>query len=98
MSDLVAVTVSVAALITISFVLIRLATGGRSHDAQPVAEVSSPILSDVPIRSSSEDKLGRVAFARRLADVVATGPADRGLVVGLEGKWGEGKTSMLQLV
>lgn len=55
--------------------------------------------SDRPIDSAAEDTLGRVAlaetFAARIQDVDST---DHGLVVGVLGPWGAGKTSFVNLV
>lgn len=89
--------VSAVALIAVSVVLIRLATPA-SLIAPPVAELSSLIVGDLPITSAAHDLLGRAPFAERLADVVSTSPAESGLIVGLAGRWGDGKTSTLKLV
>jgi len=52
---------------------------------------------DAPIRSLSEDLLGRRTFAQALAAEVITAPAVRGYVIGLTGPWGSGKTSILNM-
>lgn len=52
---------------------------------------------DAPIRSLSEDRLGRQSFARALAAEVMNAPAARGYVMGLTGPWGSGKTSVLNM-
>lgn len=52
---------------------------------------------DAPIRSLSEDRLGRRAFAQALAAEVLAAPATRGYVMGLTGPWGSGKTSILNM-
>jgi len=52
---------------------------------------------DAPIRTLSEDRLGRQAFAQALADAVLAAPAARGYVMGLTGPWGSGKTSILNM-
>jgi len=52
---------------------------------------------DAPIRSLSEDRLGRRSFARALAAEVMAAPAARGFVMGLSGPWGSGKTSILNM-
>lgn len=49
---------------------------------------------DVPIVYSSEDKLMRGRLAGRLADAIRTAPLPQ--VMGVEGDWGSGKTSLLQ--
>lgn len=53
--------------------------------------------SDRPIETEKEDTLGRIYFARRLAEVAALARAERGLVIGLVAPWGEGKSSVLEL-
>jgi KAP family P-loop domain len=52
---------------------------------------------DAPIRTLSEDRLGRRAFAQALAAEVLVAPVTRGYVMGLTGPWGSGKTSILNM-
>lgn len=53
---------------------------------------------DQPITSSNEDRFGRARFAHRIADVIAERDPNSGLVVGIHGQWGEGKTSVLNMI
>ncbi len=53
---------------------------------------------DQPILSSNEDRFGRKQFAHRIADVIATRDSNSGLVVGIHGPWGKGKTSVLNMI
>lgn len=53
---------------------------------------------DQPIQSSNEDRFGRKEFAQRIAQVVATRQDKSGIVVGIYGPWGEGKTSVLNMI
>ncbi len=53
---------------------------------------------DRPITERDEDRLGRAAFADRIATILAAQPEDSGIVVGLYGAWGDGKTTVLNLL
>ncbi len=53
---------------------------------------------DQPIRTSKEDRFGRKQFAHRIAHVVATREDKSGIVVGIYAPWGEGKTSVLNMI
>lgn len=63
------------------------------------AEEPSPYFhNDLPIEQIVQDELGRSEFARSLSKALANRPKDGSLVVGLTGKWGEGKTSLVNLI
>lgn len=49
-------------------------------------------------RPTSNDKLGFAEPAARLADKIASFPRREPMVVGIEGKWGEGKSSFLLMM
>ena len=49
-------------------------------------------------RPTSNDKLGFAEPAARLADKIASFPRREPMVVGVEGKWGEGKSSFLLMM
>lgn len=51
-----------------------------------------------PIEDFPQDELNRKTYARRLADAVVAYDEPGSLVVGLDGAWGTGKTSILNLV
>jgi predicted KAP-like P-loop ATPase len=53
---------------------------------------------DSPIETANDDKLGRKTFVRALAKALATFSAQDSFVVGIHGKWGTGKSSILNLL
>ena len=55
-------------------------------------------VSDNPIRDFSEDRLERTSFSKQLAKAICRYNQKDGLVIGLYGKWGNGKTSVINLV
>ena len=58
------------------------------------------MLSDQPITSAKDDLLGRAEFARQIASAMLSCPASKqgSFTFGLCGKWGSGKTSVLNMV
>ncbi len=58
------------------------------------------MLSDQPIQTAKDDLLGRTAFAGQIASaMLSCPPGKRGsFVIGLCGKWGSGKTSVINMV
>ena len=59
---------------------------------------SAPLLHGTAVRRPADDRFGRWPFAQAIARIVRD-PYSRGLlVVGIEGPWGSGKSSTLQLV
>lgn len=54
--------------------------------------------SDKPITSASEDSFSRNDFAKQISDIIASRDSSDSLVIGIYGRWGEGKTSVLNLL
>lgn len=54
--------------------------------------------SDEPIKKTDEDRLGRGPFVQRLARVLSSWTGETSVVVGLHAQWGEGKTSLINLL
>jgi hypothetical protein len=52
---------------------------------------------DNPIQSASQDALGRTAIAKEFAKQILSLDASEGIVVGVLGPWGSGKTSFINL-
>lgn len=76
---------------------------GRSRKGDRAADEGAPspgnvtYFSDEPIKAQPEDRFKLWPFARRLAE--AAGRTDSsGFVIGVYGKWGQGKTSALNLM
>jgi hypothetical protein len=53
---------------------------------------------DRPIESAEQDRFGFGPLADRVAEALTTQAAGKGFVLGVEGKWGSGKSSLLALV
>ena len=53
---------------------------------------------DQPKKNLKDDRLGYAPFARRLANVVINMSVPNGYVVGLHGKWGSGKTTVVNFI
>lgn len=56
------------------------------------------MLDDAPKTEPEEDRLGYKGFAKRLAASLSAIRADNGYVVGLQGPWGSGKSTVLNFV
>lgn len=54
--------------------------------------------SDHPLSSKADDKLNRAPFAERVAAVLRGLPKGAGLVIGIHGPWGDGKTTVLNML
>lgn len=56
------------------------------------------LLADAPIRLPTEDRYGRSKNAVKLADTIKSIKTDESFVIGLNGEWGSGKTSFINMV
>lgn len=57
-----------------------------------------PLRADQPIVSADQDQLDRGRFALSIAEDIRRAPRAAGFVMALTGAWGEGKTSVINLV
>lgn len=55
------------------------------------------LFGDRPIESEAEDTIGRRGFAAQIRWEIDCAPRDEGLVIGVTGPWGCGKTSVINL-
>lgn len=68
-------------------------------DWTQVTTTSTPDFSnDRPLSNKADDKLNRAPFAERVAGVLCRLPKNTSLVVGIHGPWGDGKTTVLNML
>lgn len=65
----------------------------KSQDSQ-----DSTVFSDGPIKTRNEDDLGRWEFSYRIARLIAERSFEESIAIGIHAPWGEGKSSVLNLV
>jgi len=53
---------------------------------------------DRPLKEGDRDWLGFTPFAEKLARIIMDQSSKDGLVIGIEGEWGSGKSSLLSLI
>lgn len=56
------------------------------------------LISDSPLIDHEKDKFKRWPFAQKLAQIILSHSDSDSLVIGINGKWGEGKTSTLKFI
>ena len=54
--------------------------------------------SDLPIKNTEDDMLNRASFAENLAKTMLDYTVSEGFAIGLYGKWGSGKTSVINMI
>lgn len=78
------------------FRILRCVSTQESATAQPPEY--GYLQSDEPISRRSEDRLNRARLAEAIADQVMNSPHGQGFVIAVDGPWGSGKTSILNLI
>ncbi len=68
------------------------------HIARAIPEGIEPFVSDSPLTDPQLDRFRRFPFAERLANTLAQRRDPTSTVILINGKWGEGKTTLLQYV
>ena len=58
----------------------------------------STIQADTPIKAGDKDDFERQGFAQAISDQLVIGAHSPSMVFGLEGRWGEGKTSLINMI
>lgn len=53
---------------------------------------------DQPKKKAEEDRFKRYDFAKRIAGIIENNRVDQSLIIGIYGKWGEGKTSVMNFI
>jgi predicted KAP-like P-loop ATPase len=56
------------------------------------------VLVDPPIKSKTQDRLHRATLAEKVASMVLSYKGEESFVVGVEGVWGSGKTSFIEMI
>lgn len=54
--------------------------------------------SDKPVENREQDRFQRYNFSKRIADTIVNRENDEGIIIGIYGAWGEGKTSVLNFI
>lgn len=65
-----------------------------THDPSNSRELGS----DLPVVDPAEDAFGYAPFASRLAEAIVANSSPQGLVLAVHGKWGSGKSSLLNFI
>jgi hypothetical protein len=70
---------------------------GNADVSDSATETQSTVRGDSPIRRSEDDALGRTVVAQSFARQILKLDATEGVVIGVLGPWGSGKTSFVNL-
>lgn len=76
----------------------RKAEGHRESSSSNSTRKPHEYSADAPVKSSAGDRFQRWPFAQRIAQIIATRKDPESLVVGINGAWGEGKTTVFYFI
>ena len=77
---------------------VRCFQGRKENNVTPSENADNHYYADAPIKSSSEDLLGRSKFAKAVARAIAEWSGGESLVIAISGEWGSGKSSAKNLI
>lgn len=66
--------------------------------AEPQPPIKNQYIADQPITGKVDDRFNRASFSTRIAETIATRVDPSSIVLGLFGPWGDGKTSVLEMM
>ena len=69
-----------------------------ASETQNETAIQNHYIADQPITGKAEDRFNRAFFATRIAETIATRIDSSSIVLGLYGPWGDGKTSVLEMM
>lgn len=69
-----------------------------ASDTQNETAIQDHYIADQPITGKAEDRFNRASFATRIAETIATRVDPSSIVLGIYGPWGDGKTSVLEMM
>lgn len=70
----------------------------RRKQKSIVQKTNSKFLIDLPISNFADDKLGYGKYASEIADRINKSNFEKSFAIGINGKWGMGKTSFINLI
>ncbi|WP_296186574.1 KAP family P-loop NTPase fold protein [Pseudomonas sp. UBA1879] len=71
---------------------------GAEESTRPDSPELSPLNADRPVAAPDDDAFGYYPFAKSLAEAIRKTPSPAGVVMALNGPWGSGKSSLLNLI
>lgn len=76
----------------------NLPSGEKVNSVSVVPEKKNFCMSDYPITEPTKDEFKRWPFAQKIAQTISSSFDSNSIVVGIYGKWGEGKTTVLKFI